>query len=901
MVHCIPSRLLACGICLLVAALAALPAVDLPSGPPAGSGPWVQTFSDDFNGTALDTSKWSTGYGWGNITGFSQEYADPRNVRIADGKLSITVENRAQNGRRYTSGAVNTKNKFSQQYGYFESRIRMARGKGLLNAWWGKRNDESWPPEIDIIEVLGSEPRTAHMTIHYDQNGHKYSSGSSQGPDFTTTFNTFGCLWEPDRIIWYINGVEVRRLTTANAPLHLINQTFYWMLTVHIGASWPGYPDASNVWPATFEVDWVRAWQKGTSPDPVPATLPAPWVAADIGSTTPSGSASLANGSFTVRGSGADIWDTADGFHFVSQPLSGDGTITARVSNLQNTHAWAKAGVMIRESTAAGSRHSLMAITPQNGASFQRRQTTNGISTSTTEAGIVAPQWVRLVRSGSTVTGYRSVNGSTWVQVGSDTIAMSAAVRVGLAVTSHQNGSLCTAVFDQVSITTSAPAVNQPPTVALTTPSTGTSVVQGTAITLTANANDADGTVAKVAFYQGSTLIGEDSTSPFSFSWANAATGTHSLTARATDNAGATTTSAAVAITVTAPPASLPAPWIAGDIGSTTPAGSTAHANGTFTLRGAGADIWNTADGFQFMSQSLSGDGTITARVASVQNTHIWAKAGVMIRESTATGSRHALMAVTPHSGTSFQRRLATNGSSTSTTQTGIAPQWVRLVRSGHTVTGYRSVNGSTWIQVGRDTIAMSASVRVGLAVTSHQNGTLCTAVFDQVSVTIPVAHQAPVVPLGITLTDDCYLENGARVDNSTLKVEAGSRVRTSYLRFTVSGMTAGMPISARLRLRVNTDAGSGTLRFHAGSHSTWSQTTITAATAPTATTALAAVTGSWPLGHDVSVDISKMITGNGTYTIMVTMDAGGNDVWFGSKESTATPLLTIVPFQANG
>jgi hypothetical protein len=83
----IPFRLLPCCICLLAAALIALPAVDPQSGPPAGSGPWVQTFSDDFNGTALDTSKWSTGYGWGNITGFSQEYADPRNVRVADGKL----------------------------------------------------------------------------------------------------------------------------------------------------------------------------------------------------------------------------------------------------------------------------------------------------------------------------------------------------------------------------------------------------------------------------------------------------------------------------------------------------------------------------------------------------------------------------------------------------------------------------------------------------------------------------------------------------------------------------------------------------------------------------------------------------------------------------------------------
>jgi regulation of enolase protein 1 (concanavalin A-like superfamily) len=365
--------------------------------------------------------------------------------------------------------------------------------------------------------------------------------------------------------------------------------------------------------------------------------------------------------------------------------------------------------------------------------------------------------------------------------------------------------------------------VNQPPSVALTAPITGASVVQGTAITLTANASDADGTVAKVAFYQGSTLIAEDSTSPYSIAWTGASVGTHSLTARASDNAGATTTSTPISITVTAVP--LPAPWVAADIGSTTPSGSTSLSNGTFTLRGAGADIWDTADGFHFVSQPISGDCTITARVSSLQNTHEWAKAGVMIRESTAAGSRHGLMAVTPQGGASFQRRLATNGTSTSTTQAGIAaPQWLRLVRSGNTVTGYRSVNGSTWVQVGSDTIAMSASVRVGLALTSHLNGSLCTAVFDQVSITTsaPPVNQAPSValtapaadssstaPASITLSADASDSDGAvaRVDFFAGSTQIGSRSTAPY-SITWTDVAAG---SYSLTARATDDAGAST------------------------------------------------------------------------------------------
>ena len=184
-------------------------------------------------------------------------------------------------------------------------------------------------------------------------------------------------------------------------------------------------------------------------------------------------------------------------------------------------------------------------------------------------------------------------------------------------------------------------------------------------------------------------------------------------------------------------PMALPAGWSKQDIGSTGVAGSATHGTGTYTLNGSGADIWGTTDAFHYAWQALSGDGEITARVASVENTHVWAKAGVMVRESLTAGSAHASIFVTPGSGVSFQRRTATSGSSSSTTTTGIAaPRWVRIARSGNVLTASHSADGTTWTTQGSATITMASTIHIGLAVTSHANTTDCTAVFDNVSVT---------------------------------------------------------------------------------------------------------------------------------------------------------------------
>jgi type II secretory pathway pseudopilin PulG len=178
------------------------------------------------------------------------------------------------------------------------------------------------------------------------------------------------------------------------------------------------------------------------------------WEHTDIGDVGTTGSANCAEGTWTIRASGDDIWNNTDEFHYVYQSLSGDGQIIARVVSIEYTNSWAKAGVMIRETLNGNSKHAMMVVTPGNGTAFQYRTSTGAGSNHTAGSYITAPYWVKLIRSGNTFTGYESADGSIWTEVGSVSITMTTDIYIGLAVTSHNDGTLCTAVIDNVGFNT---------------------------------------------------------------------------------------------------------------------------------------------------------------------------------------------------------------------------------------------------------------------------------------------------------------------------------------------------------------------------------------------------------------------------------------------------------------
>jgi hypothetical protein len=154
----------------------------------------------------------------------------------------------------------------------------------------------------------------------------------------------------------------------------------------------------------------------------------------------------MGNGAFTVGASGHDIWDNADDFRFVYKSLTGNGSVTVKVESLVNTNAWAKAGVMIRESLDAGSSMAYMIQSYSSGVSFGWRPTSAATCGSATQASIVAPQWVKLTRTGNAFTAQYSADGKTWTDIKdtagkavSTVINMAGNIYIGLCVTSHDS------------------------------------------------------------------------------------------------------------------------------------------------------------------------------------------------------------------------------------------------------------------------------------------------------------------------------------------------------------------------------------------------------------------------------------------------------------------------------
>ncbi len=272
---------------------------------------------------------------------------------------------------------------------------------------------------------------------------------------------------------------------------------------------------------------------------------------------------------------------------------------------------------------------------------------------------------------------------------------------------------------------------------------------------------------------------------------------------RSSNAAGSSTPSNSASATTLAASTNLPSPWTDSDIGAVGSAGSGALSGGVYTVKGAGADIWNAADAFNFAYIPLNGDGSITAQVTSLANTEQWAKAGVMIRESLAAGATEASVVVTPSNGSVFLFRTATGGTSDGDfTDTGLAPYWVRLTRSGSTFTASISPDGITWSTLGTQTISMASNVFIGLAVASRVTAAT-TGTFANVSITGtapgtpgPIAI-APVSGTQINLSwADVNGETGFKVERSTDGVnfaQVGATLAqgvTTYSDATVFGST---------------------------------------------------------------------------------------------------------------
>ena len=227
-----------------------------------GRGVWRTTFrdgahgDDDPDGVEIRTLKNNKE---------AQLYVDPafghlglNPFHVHDGLLDIRAEpappaaSQALRGYRYVSGLISTQPSFSQTYGYFEMRARLPAGKGLWPAFWLLPRDLSWPPEIDIMESVG-DPSKYYVTLHSKPE----TDSGTEIPLSPDAFHTFAVSWDPQSVVWYLDGREVKRRPTP-PDMH---KPMYLLANLALGGGWAGDPDATTPFPASFSIDYIRAYR----------------------------------------------------------------------------------------------------------------------------------------------------------------------------------------------------------------------------------------------------------------------------------------------------------------------------------------------------------------------------------------------------------------------------------------------------------------------------------------------------------------------------------------------------------------------------------------------------------------------------------------------------------------
>ena len=260
-----------------------------PSNPTGSNEEWILMFEDEFDGADLDQNKWTTCYWWAiegcTIASNNElEWYQPENVFIDEGILFLQArkgETQAPDGRLfpYTSGLVTTGKQVSDnsiphnfifQYGYAEIRAQVPSGQGVWPAFWLLPADHYSKPEIDIMEILGDEPNMAHMTFHFINEFEEtvqYGETVQSDENFSDGWHTFGIDWQPDMLVWYVDGVEVWRYKSS---LYIPDEPMYLLLNLAIGGDWPGDPDEQTRFPNEFVIDYVKVWRRPSDPLVVP-------------------------------------------------------------------------------------------------------------------------------------------------------------------------------------------------------------------------------------------------------------------------------------------------------------------------------------------------------------------------------------------------------------------------------------------------------------------------------------------------------------------------------------------------------------------------------------------------------------------------------------------------------
>jgi beta-glucanase (GH16 family) len=240
-------------------AVGGTPSSALQTGPHPGA---HLVFSDQFNERTLDRAKWMTCFPWAGHSGCTNtdevEWYQPGHVSVSGGALHLTAQRHVvvADGRRFpfSSGMVASAHAFEFTYGYVEFRARMPKGPGLWSALWLLPADQSWPPEIDVVEVHGNATSDAVLTYH-PRNGTP-SQAHVATADLSAGWHTYAVDWRPGSITWLLDG-KPRFRFTGSVP----DQPMYVLMNLAVSKTPP--PDRSTPPSASLDVSSVRVWQPG--------------------------------------------------------------------------------------------------------------------------------------------------------------------------------------------------------------------------------------------------------------------------------------------------------------------------------------------------------------------------------------------------------------------------------------------------------------------------------------------------------------------------------------------------------------------------------------------------------------------------------------------------------------
>jgi beta-glucanase (GH16 family) len=313
------------------------------------------TFADEFNSLSLWNGKggtWRPDHGSGalgtaNVDAYTRRGNNEKEIYVApgfkgtsgsdlhlnpfavnNGVLSIkaTKVDAATSskmwGYQYASGELTTKESFSQQYGYFEMRAQLPKGKGFWPAFWLLNKSGGWPPELDVMEQLGHDPTTIYTTVHTKETGkHGSVSTNHKVADVTQGFHNYGAKWDAQHVTFYFDGKEIAQTRTP-ADMH---KPMYLLANLAVGGGWPGNPDGSTKFPSEMKIDYIHAYalpgtSGGTPTSPATPTVPTSPSHPSTPATPPaSGGAVLTGtnahdalvgkaGNETLKGLGGDDW-----------------------------------------------------------------------------------------------------------------------------------------------------------------------------------------------------------------------------------------------------------------------------------------------------------------------------------------------------------------------------------------------------------------------------------------------------------------------------------------------------------------------------------------------------------------------------------------------------------------